>query len=104
MRSRKSVLAQNLCRKIEIHGNLYDERIIAYVRKLKAPTKPRKRDDGHGTMPGGMEYVVQLMPGFGTHPDNPGTEKLWLTKEEGLDVIDQLKWSPEDEEESNDSK
>jgi hypothetical protein len=75
--------------KVKIRGDLYDEEIIAFVRKLNKKTKDFKLLDDGGTIPGGKEYVVQLKHGYSL--DARGQARsIFLTKDEGEGVIRQL--------------
>ena len=75
--------------KVKIRGDLYDDEVIAFVRKLNKKTKDFKLPDGGGTILGGKEYVLQLKHGYSL--DARGQARsIFLTKEEGEDVIKQM--------------
>ena len=70
---------------VNIRGDLYNTAVIAFVRKLKKPTKEHKFPDGSKT-DGGKEYVARLRNGYSLDA-NGKSVSLFLTKEEGEDLI-----------------
>ncbi len=76
--------------KIDICGDLYDEEVIAFIRKLKKKTKDFELPDGKGTIKGGKEYVVQLKQGYSLSPHGQ-VNSIFLTYSEGQFVLDQLR-------------
>jgi hypothetical protein len=72
--------------KINVCGDLFDEEIIAFVRKLKKKTEGYKLDNGKGKIGAGKEYVLQLKNGYFVSPKTM-LSSIFLTKEEGESVV-----------------
>jgi hypothetical protein len=75
--------------KVKIRGDLYDDEVIAFVRKLNKKTKDFKLPDDGGTISGGKEYVIQLKHGYSLDARGQ-VRSIFLTKEEGEDIMRQL--------------
>lgn len=74
-------------RKIKIKGDLYDEDILAYVRKIRKPAKAKELEDGTKLVP--SQYVVALKQGYSL--DGAGeVTSIFMSEEEGKSVIEQL--------------
>jgi hypothetical protein len=85
-----------MAKKIAIGDDLFDEDIIAFVRKLKKRTKPTELPNGAGTIPG-KEYIVQLKIGYSLDGKGEVTS-IFLDSKEALGVLRQLRLEPEQKE------
>ena len=79
--------------KIKVHGDYFDDEVIAFVRKLNKKTKDFELPDGTGTIPGGKTHVLQLKHGYSLDGVQGRATSIFLTQVEGESVLDQLEFA-----------